>query len=453
MLFIANLLKSQLDKITAIKRIWIAYSGGMDSHVLLHAFMQIQPQYGFEICPIHINHGLHHMADVWESHCMNVCSFLGLSFHTLKVEVLAEGKQNLEEAARIARYTAFKTCVEEQDYLVTAHHADDQAETFLLQLFRGSGTRGLSGIPTLSSFGKGFLWRPLLSSPRDKLMAYAVSHKLNWVEDESNRDIYFDRNYLRHTVFPSLKARWNYLVEGIYQSTKHCAEAELLLEELAREDLQNIEEEFLPRKCRLNLLKLRSLSPLRRHNVLRYWLRQQGFPLPGRVHLQQFESHFIHARSDANPKLCWSHVQLRRYLNYLYALPNPYCESIKEQLVWELGESLVLPFGIGQLSAVKKQGEGIQVSVSDKVEIRFREGGEKIKLIGNEHSHRLKKWFQELRIPPWERGRIPLIYINGELAQVLVNSHRCISSQFTVKPDEMGIFFALDPFKKTLIFV
>lgn len=431
---INNLLKSELDKLPSIKRIWVAYSGGMDSHALLHALIRLQPEYGFEVQAIHVNHGLNAKADMWEMHCMKVCGSLGIACHLLKVEVKPQPKESLEETARIARYTAFKTCMRKGDYLVTGHHADDQAETFLLQLLRGAGTKGLSAMPVLSAFDKGFLLRPLLSLSQSILKTYAISQNLQWIEDESNNQVAFDRNYIRHHVVKPLKSRWPHFANSVCQSAKHCAESEALLQELVIEDFKQIEE-----NGKLNLLKLAKLTPVRRHHVLRHWLKQESFPMPGRVHLAQFEKQFIGTRLDANPKLCWSTVQLRRYQNDLYVLSNPYPESFSNCLLWDLQSPLNLPGMLGLLTTKEKLGQGLSNSTLQRhktVEVRFRKGGEKLCM---EHTQRLKKRFQDWKIPPWERGRIPLIYIDGELAQIVIHSESYTLPKFAADEDEMGL--------------
>lgn len=429
-----NVLKSELDRLSSVKRIWVAYSGGVDSHVLLHALIQLQPKYGFEVRAIHVNHGLNLKADAWELHCITVCCSLGIACHALKVDVKSQPKESLEETARIARYTALKTCMHNGDYVVTGHHADDQAETFLLQLLRGAGTKGLSAMPILSVFDKGFLFRPLLSLPQSVLKTYAISQNLQWIEDESNMQVNFDRNYMRHHVIPALKSRWPHFVGSVYQSAKHCAESEALIHELAIEDFKRTEE-----NGKLNLLKLSKLTRIRRHHALRYWLKEQGFPTPSRVHFAQFEKQFIGTRQDANPKLRWSTVQLRRYQNDLYALPNSYLESFSDCLAWNLQSTLNLPGTLGSLAAKEKLGQGLSHSAlkdQKTIEVRFRQGGEKLCM---EHTQRLKKRFQDWKIPPWERGRIPLIYIDGELAQIVMHSESYTLPRFAAKEDEIGL--------------
>jgi tRNA(Ile)-lysidine synthase len=431
---VINSLKQQLGNIDFGKQIWVAYSGGIDSHVLLHALSGLQKEYQFLLNAVHVHHGLSAKADEWATHCRAVCQNLKINCQVLTVKVAAKAKRNLEEAARNVRYEAFKSCIANNDYLATAHHADDQAETFLLQLLRGAGTKGLSAMPVIKPLGQGFLWRPLLSLPRDILFAYAALHELKWVEDESNAATHFDRNYLRHQVVSSLKIRWPHLAQGVSQSARYCAESELLIQELAAQDLTRVVQGH-----KLNLAKLRLLSRSRRHNVLRFWLKNQGFPLPGRVHLHQFEECFINVRQDACPKLCWSNIQLRRYLDFLYVLPNPYLESSAKKFTWNLAEPLSLE--TGTLIAEQKQGYGIRVDLIDSLEMMevcFRQGGEVIQPEGYGHTRSLKKWLQDWKIPPWERGRIPLIYINGKLAQVLVGTQLCIAEQFAAKPGEMG---------------
>ena len=461
---VINVLEQALNAILPVNKIWVAYSGGLDSHVLLHALKRLQNCYGFLLGALYVNHGVNVNADHWADHCVQVCQALAINCQVLKIQLPSCGKRNWEEIARNARYEAFKTSMEADHYLAVAHHEDDQAETFLLQLLRGAGTRGLSAMPVIKALESGFLWRPLLSLSRDVLIAYATEYQLAWIEDDSNVDTHFDRNYLRHQVMPQLKARWPHVAGAIGQSAKHCAEAELVIEEVALEDLRGVEA-----GSTLNLSKLCLLSPVRRHHVLRFWLKQQGFSLPSRVHLRQFEECFMKARQDANPVLCFANVQLRRHFNRLYALPNFYTPHpprandaradlspkgrgeahskfcgetslCRDSVKWKLDEPLLLP-GVGKLVAEQRRGEGIcshWVGDENIVEIRFRQGGEVIKPV-NKCTRKLKKWLQDWKIPPWERERIPLIYINNELAQVLLTpDNAIIASKFIARPDEMG---------------
>lgn len=426
-------LKKQLD-LANIQHLWVGYSGGMDSHVLLHALVQLRAEYGLTLEAIHVDHGLTPQAPLFATHCKKICEALGVNYHLINIAIKPTPKKSVEEAARDARYHAFKTKISHH-YLATAHHADDQTETFLLQLLRGAGTKGLSGMATLSSIGKGWLWRPFLSLERASLIAYAKTHQLEWIEDESNMQLNFDRNYLRHKVIPALKNRWPHLTRSVCQSATHCAETETLVEKLAETDYQQIEE-----NGKLNLEKLAVLPKVRRHSVLRFWLKEQGFPTPGRVHLAQFEQQFMQGRQDANPKLVWASVQLRRYQNFLYALPKNYPESPIESLTWDLREPLLLPHQIGVLIAKKVPEQGISCALlgeNPHIEIRFRKGGETIQSTGKLHHHRLKKQWQTWKIPPFERNRTPLLYIQGELAQI-IGPKKEIASKFATKKGEKG---------------
>jgi tRNA(Ile)-lysidine synthase len=436
-------LKAQLNAVAPIKTLWVGYSGGMDSHVLLHALSELQSEYGFNLEAIHVNHGLTPQADMFALHCQKVCERLGIRYHLSTVNIPQVAKKSLEEAAREARYAAFKTKIQPDHYLVTAHHADDQAETFLLQLLRGAGTKGLSAMPTLSTLGQGWLWRPLLPLSRELLSTYAFIHRLEWIEDESNTSLQFDRNYLRQQVIPSLKKRWPHFSKSVCQSAEHCAEAEALIEEHTKQNYKNIAE-----NRKLNLEKLRSLSKVERHHVLRHWLRKKGFPTPGRVHLQQFEQQFMQSRNDAEPQLVWSCVQLRRYQNYLYALPKNYQTPPTERFVWHLQEPLTLPNNLGTLIAEAIEARGIRCETfktKQIIEVNFRQGGELIQLAGNQHHHKLKKYWQKWKIPPWERDRVPLLYIDGKLAQVLVGVENYIADEFIAKKGEKGWVVRLYP--------
>lgn len=437
-------LKFQLETAAFPQKVWVAYSGGVDSHVLLHALAQLQKTYTFNLEALHVHHGLHKNAATWAAHCAQECQRLQINCHLLTVNIQTQPRESLEETARNARYAAFSACLKKDEYLAVAHHADDQAETFLLQLLRGAGTKGLSAMAINSPLGQGILWRPLLNLTRDTLLAYAMAHQLAWIEDDSNTQLHFDRNYIRHQVIPALKKRWPHFASNATQSARHCAEAEHLVKEVAMQDLQAVCE-MTPWKSgnnnqKVNLSKIRHLSRPRRQNALRYWLKQQDFPLPGRVHLRQFEMQFIEVDQITNPRVSWANIQLRHYQNYLYILPNPYRELFSEHLIGHPNQPISLPDQMGILLATQQLGQGIQehyLAIAS-LEVRFRRGGESIRLASHAHTHNLKKWFQALQIPPWERGRIPLIYIQGELAQVLIGITCYTAKKFAAPAHEYG---------------
>ena len=393
--------------------IYVGFSGGLDSTVLLHTLAGC-PELLSKLAPIHIHHGLSPSADDWQVHCATVCKALSLSLKTIVVHV--NGQSNIEEAARTARYGAFADQVKKNQCLLTAHHQDDQVETLLLHLFRGAGVKGLSGIAETQTFKEGILARPFLGISRSTLLTYATSHHLSWIEDESNTNIHFSRNFLRHDVLPLLQTKWPGVVQNLARTSRLCRVAQANLDDLAVLDYPTLNasgHEFL-----LAIDQLLHLSESRCMNVLRYWLHQQGVRCPSEDILQRVLDEVIYARIDADPLVNWDEVCIKRYEGSLYLLPCEVLAPFDETIVvfWEaFPEPLILP-AVGVLSG-RATSSGLVINEGDRVEIRFRQGGERFRWHGQSKS--LKKLMQSWLIPPWRRARIPLLYVNDVLAAVV----------------------------------
>ena len=259
------------------RRLWIAYSGGLDSHVLLHAAAGLRERLQLDLCAVHIHHGLLPDADAWTAHCARVCAELGVSLSVRRLALRPGAGASLEAVAREARYAAFRALLQPGERLATAQHRDDQAETLLLALLRGAGVHGLAAMPARAPLGAGVLLRPFLALPRTALADYAEAHGFAWVEDPSNADLAHDRNRLRHAVIPLLRERWPALDRTLARSAAYCAEAAELLDASADELLAGLAAD-LPNA--LSIRRLRTLDDARRRLVLRRWLRRQGLPLP-----------------------------------------------------------------------------------------------------------------------------------------------------------------------------
>jgi tRNA(Ile)-lysidine synthase len=289
------------------------------------------------------------------------------------------------------------------EVLLTAHHADDQLETVLLNLVRGAGVRGLAAMPVLQRFGRGLHARPLLDLDREALHAWARAQSLAWIEDASNANERFDRNYLRQTVVPLLRARWPSIAHAAARSARHLGEAAKLLDAVAEEDLRTVAAD----QC-LDLSKLESLTSIRRRNVLRSWLRHHGARAPSTRKLASIEHDILHAAYDRTPAIECDGLTIRRHRARLYCTP-PLPAVPAESLTWSPEIPLELP-GLGRLIATRhERGDRTWI-------VRFREGGET--LARNAHHQRLKKLLQELDVLPWWRGLLPLIYENDELLAV-----------------------------------
>lgn len=397
-------------------RIYIAFSGGLDSTVLLHCAVAQLPIN--KLRAVHVNHGLSPNSRAWQLHCRDISGQLGIALVTRNV-VVSAGGQGVEQAARHARYQCFTELLEPEDVLLMAHHLDDQMETLIYRMLRGSGPRGLAGMPETRRLGHGVLFRPLLGYRRDQLERYAVANSLAWIHDESNDSPAFDRNYLRHHVIPAIERRWPDYRQRLLRTAAQCASAGELIVERAREDLARLD----PRQERLGFsLDLEMFSGLsfpRQQNVLREWVASKGMePMshstPGAV----FDD-LLQAREDASPLVLWPGGEFRRFRGRLYLLPPDVGNSDDSPFhVKALDELCCLSNGFA-LRFDKCRGEkALRISGTDRVEVRFRRGGERCRPLNRPGSAPLKILFQEYGLEPWLRNRIPLIYVNGDLAAV-----------------------------------
>lgn len=422
-------------------RLWVAYSGGLDSHVLLHLLAGLAPRLPAPLAAVHVHHGLSPRADEWEAHCAGVCAGLGVPLRLLRVDARPAPGQSPEAAARDARYRALAELLAGDELLLTAQHLDDQAETLLLQQLRGGGLRGMAGMPRLRRLGGGWLGRPLLGFSRASLAAYARGHALAWVEDESNSDTGLDRNYLRHEVLPRLRVRWPAAARSLGRSADHCAEALELLEALAAEDLSRAGGGGPGGS--LAVAELGALSPARQRNLLRHWIAARGAPLPPGPRLESLRRQCLEAGADRSPRIAWGGVEVRRHrgrLHLLGALAAPPAEG----LPWRLDGALELPVGLGRLCLEPAVGRGLAESslAGAAGEVRFRDGGERCQPAGRAGRHTLKQLFQEAGVPPWERGRTPLLYLDGRLAAV---GGRWVCAPFAAAPGEAGRVLRWEP--------
>ena len=396
---------------------WVAFSGGLDSSVLLYALHACAGRLQAEIGAVHVNHGLQAHAALWEAHCRQVCAALGVRYVSLPVDATPAPGESPEAAARTARYAALANWLPAGHCLLTAQHRDDQAETLLLQLLRGSGVHGLAAMPESSPFGNGLHLRPLLDHPRSDLHAWALATGLAWVEDPSNLDTAFDRNFLRAAVLPVLRQRWPAAASSLARSAGHCAEAADLVGQLAELDLQHVPG---PQAGTLSVAGLRSLPVARCRNVLRHWIRARSGSFPPASILAHILHDVLASRHDAEPCVRHARHEIRRYRDTLYLLPQQTAPLPLEDIPWSLTAPLPLPQAGGVLRATPGTGCGIRKSLlaAHAVQVRWRQGGERCRPAGRRHHHSLKKLFQAQGIPPWERERIPLIYIGDELAVV-----------------------------------
>jgi len=388
----------------------IAFSGGLDSTVLLHLLAHLAKTESLPaLNAIHVHHGLQAVADAWPDHCQSVCDALGVPLQVVRVQV--QPGASIERAARDARYAAFIEATQVNEVLMTAQHRDDQAETLLFRLLRGAGVRGLSGMPSERPLGRGHLLRPLLNVTRAELEAYATEHQLSWIDDPSNQDHQFSRNYLRHQVFPVLTARWPQAVATMARSAAHLSEAQGLLDELAQIDLAlaSTASDFdwlgLPS---LELATLEKLSDARQRNALSHWLKPLT-TLPDSDHWSGWEN-VRDATDDARPLWRLAAGELHRAGGRLWWLSGGWLRTPPSPVSWaEPLVSLVLPDN-GVLTLTGQIPDG-------PLHIRYREGGEVMNLPGRGHRD-LKRLLNESGVPGFVRGRLPLLYRGEQLLAV-----------------------------------
>lgn len=393
----------------------IALSGGLDSTVLTHALATAHDEQSTPVLAVYVDHGLQKESAAWSSHCAAFAASVGIDFLSVRADVDEHSGSGPEAAAREGRYAVLQTLLQTGDWLLSAHHKDDQAETLLLNLMRGSGPAGLAGIAEVRPFSVGWLVRPLLSVSQRELQNYAAEHELNWIDDPSNQDRHFDRNYLRHEVMPRLEARWPDVASRLKRSALLAGEAAQMLDHLADADLRTLGD----RPDRLALDKLRILPSERQRNVLRYVVRELGLPSPPATQLHSIVSNLIPARDDASPVVAWKGAEVRRYRDNVYVLPAATPDVFDASPLAVTDGHVELASGMGALSLEPGAGSGLaEKVVAQGLEVRYRSGGEEIQPLGRAHTRKLKKLLQEEGIVPWMRDRLPLLYSDGQLVAV-----------------------------------
>lgn len=395
--------------VDSARRFVVAFSGGLDSTALLHALWLLKrPQ---PLLAVHVDHQLHPSSPDWDRHCERFCAARDIDYVSLSVAIDDASGLGLEAAARAARYAAIANTMQTGDCLLSAHHQDDQGETLLLNLMRGSGALGLAGIPAKRAFGPGHLARPLLDVPREALQAFATAEGLEWVDDPSNNETLFDRNYLRQAILPALSARWPDAGVRLRASASLMAECQSLLDALAAADLERAGGD----PACLDLDVVRGLPAAQQRNLLRYAVRRLDLPLPPRRLLALFGGQFLDAGDDRMPLLRWAGAEIRRYRQGIYIAPPADDVVLPER--WH-GESLDLGV-LGRLELVPDPAGAIPAAAfAQGLTLAFRDGGERLRKAGAVHSTSLKTLFQEAGVLPWMRDRIPLVFADGELLAV-----------------------------------
>ncbi|OIN27132.1 tRNA lysidine(34) synthetase TilS [Vibrio barjaei] len=398
-------------------KIIVGFSGGVDSRVLLRLAARYSKQHSKACLAVHVHHGLSDNADEWQAQCERWAQEEAVEFACERVTLSQGSGESLEQSARQARYQALGQHIQSGDILLTGQHLDDQAETMLLALKRGSGPKGLSSMASSMDFGLGKLVRPLLNTARQDIELYAQHEQLKWVEDESNTDTRFDRNFLRQTVLPVLNQRWPSFAQAASRSARLCAKQERLLKELLLPELEVCMGEFLG----LNISTMSSHSILKREQLLRLWLEANTSLMPTEVQLRNIWQEVALAKQDANPEMNLAGGAIRRAQGHLYWVEAR--EDVSDwQQSWPDNDTLVLPDNLGVLKLVSPSKDAKvtldRQTLSGSLKVIFNPEGLSAYPHGRAGSRKLKKLFQELKIPSWQRRRIPILMQGDKVVAV-----------------------------------
>jgi tRNA(Ile)-lysidine synthase len=416
----------------AHRSILVGLSGGVDSVVLLHLLHQLAERFSWQLSALHVHHGISPNADAWAKFCTGLCGQYFIPLRIEHVDIAPLRSHGIEAAARKLRHAAFyrQPC----DFVVLAHHADDQAETLLLQLLRGAGVRGASAMPMLARrAGAPDLLRPLLHCSRQEILDYAAAHGLQWIEDESNSNDCYPRNYLRHRVMPLLDRHFPAYRDTLGRSAQHFAEASGLLDVLANQDAGQAMDGNA-----MKLEALRELSPARARNLLRYFLHVQGATMPQRAHLEEMLRQLCDAREDAAVNVRCGDHQVRRYRDKVYLLPVATEFDQDFVLPWRGEAVLDWPPLATRLHFSHATGKGISMQKLQRgpLTLRLRKGSETLRPHPAAANRTLKNLLQQYHIPPWQRERLPLLFCGDKFVCVVGLT---IDSEYQALENEQGV--------------
>lgn len=402
------------DYLKGFDKIGIAFSGGLDSTVLLNSIIKLHPKN--RLIALHINHGVNPESDDWEIFCRERACELGIEFKSWKIEDLDKIS---EESLRNRRLKAFEEWASKDDLIITGHHSDDQVETVLFRIFRGTGLKGVRGIEKLSNVSTLNFYRPLIDYKKEELLKYARKNDLIWIEDDSNKESNFSRNLIRNDLIPKIKERWPFINKSINKISNNAAKAQKLLLEIASEDLKKIKgsNEII------KISKLKLFSSERQENLIFYWLTHMNYLNVSSGQMVQILSaiskpsegtsrFFVSSAYGTAHQVLVSSKDISVINNdLLHPLPENICIN------WNLKEPINIPSG--KLSVKESLGKGLDKQYIEKgAIIKARIGGEKCKPFGRNKSQKIKNLFQEFEVPDWKRDGIPIIYINERIAAV-----------------------------------
>lgn len=399
----------------ATAEVVVALSGGIDSKVLLHALVKIFEK-GLIARPsaIHVNHGLQQAADDWQQICQQDCDHYQVPLQVFRFDLAQSTNANIEASARQARYQAFESTIKPGQWLLMAHHLDDQAETLLLRLFRGSGVSGVAAIPQQRALAQGHLLRPMLDVPKSEIQHYAKNCELDWIEDPSNSSSHFTRNFIRHEIFPKIAEKWPGYAKTMSRFSRLAAEHNELAQQIASEDLSKIEND----KGQLSVNALVRLSRLRQKNLLYSWGVKHTRHAPSSSEVEQVIKQ-LEAAQHKSIQISFSGLSLRSYHGILMLVPAKQPEVLLNPQQWlDILQPIKLPNQV-EIKAELQQQVGLRApDESEKVWIKSRQGGERCLPDYREKSTELKKIYQELAVPPWLREWLPLVFYNEQLVAV-----------------------------------
>ncbi|GAB7229633.1 tRNA lysidine(34) synthetase TilS [Vibrio rotiferianus] len=401
-------------------KIVLAFSGGVDSRLLLELLSRYQQVNSTGNNPIkchavYVHHGLSSNADDWADKCLMWAEQVGITCSVEQVSLDINSGDSIELLAREARYQVLSKHIQAGDLLLTGQHADDQVETFLLALKRGSGPKGLSSMAESMPFAGGMLVRPLLAIKREQIEAAAKEEGLDWVEDESNQDTRYDRNFLRHRIVPDLSERWPSIHQAVQRSASLCAQQEALLDEL----LGAVFERALKSDLSLSIDELATHSDLVRARLIRMWLAKLNANMPTQVQLNLIWNEVGLAQQDANPKLQLKQGEVRRFQNRLYWVTET-ADVTTWQSDIQTDTALVLPERLGELT-LNTSSEQATIALPPQPEllrVTFNPEGLSAHPTTRNHSRKLKKLFQEYNVPSWLRRQIPILMYQNQVVAV-----------------------------------
>jgi len=417
----------------------VAFSGGADSLALLVGLHRLQRSLpAGERAPlraIHVDHGLNPRSAQWAAACRRRCRALGVPLTVRRVRVALVRGVSVESAARDARYAQLRASLRCGEILFTAHHLDDQFETVLLQMMRGAGVNGLAAMPEVAVLGRGWHLRPLLTLERRQLVGWVRAQGLAWIDDDSNADPRFDRNYLRHQVLPLLQARWPAAARVAARSAGHLAEARGLLAELAAQDLARVLQ-----GRSIDMEALATLSAPRRRNAVRAWIAGQGLPGPDTRHLARILGELCAARRDALPMVAWAGAEVRRHRGRLYAMA-PFAATAgapgsaplrAREWRWRRARPLDLGAGLGSLVL---RGDPLGpldgASLPATLRVSFRAGGERLRTEPGGPRRAVKELLRTGGVLPWMRSRLPLVQAGDRLVAI---ADQFVAADFGARP-------------------